>query len=500
MLSTKSRYTTYECQISPIHSLLDLILIIYFYSHSQWIIVLLFVIIIILNLWNWNFKYLSHNLPMLREFTIDSFHSTAQLIPISISIAYYETDDIFIDCILLFIFLSFMYHVYTQSNKMSRDDDTNHRILQIIFLCILLDYIQVIILILTKLYFTNNFYFYKLFMSTYPVSIGGLISIIYRDVYRHGFKWYWDNFDPHGIWITFWILFALFIFFPLIGEFANAAWIIFLYNAFLYRYRHAAHFDEKLKDVLVKWLQRDKKDVLIKICCINHIKLRQQSFHYKQSLFTYLENNVECNRDYYSKVTWSQFKNASNKFNNVNLWNTVKQDICSFYDIDGVYHRLITNWNGIQPIPSGITKLGLHRLLQSVWYINLLIFFACYAVFKLANIFIWPLITLWIRYEKLTIDNRETYFDIIYFLLLLVILWRLYDLLMYEIILWYIIPDLDDLKCSKQDIDDFKTYYKYIKVDVDEIRRVLSDVFGKDVANIILVFTPDFLMLRSKQF
>ena len=53
-------------------------------------------------------------------------------------------------------------------------------------LCVILDYIQVIMLILCKLYMTNSFYFYKFITSTYPFGIGAIICIVYGAMYCEG--------------------------------------------------------------------------------------------------------------------------------------------------------------------------------------------------------------------------------------------------------------------------------------------------------------------------
>ena len=111
--------------------------------------------------------YLYDVLPLMRDFKIDLFHATAQMFPISLSISYYQTNDRFIDISFATIFVMFMYKLYAESRKMAYDSDNNTKILKIISLCIMLDYLQVIILMLSKLHCSNSFYVLQIILTIF---------------------------------------------------------------------------------------------------------------------------------------------------------------------------------------------------------------------------------------------------------------------------------------------------------------------------------------------
>ena len=82
----------------------------------------------------------------------------------------------------------------------------------------------------------------------------------------------------------------------------------------------------------------------------------------------------------------------------------------------------------------------------------------------------------------------------LYLLFLLMILYRMYGWIRYEMIMWYVLPDLQYLTVDQNDVKAFKDYYNYIKVDCDRLRDVLQDIFGRDVTNVIL-YQPDYIHL-----
>ena len=173
---------------------------------------------------------------MIREFKIDLFHSTMQMLPLSLSISYYNTNNRFIDGIFILIFISFIYTLYSESNKISRDSDNNRKILKIMCLCVILDYIQVIMLILCKLYAINDYYFYKFVVSTYPFSIAIIITIIYDEMWRNGIckiiQDITNNLNIKNIGLFCWFSMLITIFLPITMESINASWIIFIYEEF----------------------------------------------------------------------------------------------------------------------------------------------------------------------------------------------------------------------------------------------------------------------------
>ena len=61
--------------------------------------------------------------------------------------------------------------------------------------------------------------------------------------------------------------------------------------------------------------------------------------------------------------------------------------------------------------------------------------------------------------------------------------------------MWYVIPDLQNLDCSNKDINAFEAYYEYIKEGRFQIGNALCDIFGYDIASVIMLYVPDFLHL-----
>ena len=86
-------------------------------------------------------------------------------------------------------------------------------------------------------------------------------------------------------------------------------------------------------------------------------------------------------------------------------------------------------------------------------------------------------------------------FMLLYWCIMIIALYKLYNMMNYERMMWYIIPDLGSSGCTQQEIIKYKEYYEYIKFDYIEIKNVLSHKFGNDVGNEILLYVPDYLTL-----
>ena len=130
---------------------IDVVLLVYFVYLKQCLIPPLFAIIVMVNIWRIMDDYLEYIFPLIREFDIVIFHTTFQLLPISISLAYYDTNDRMIDFIFIYIFICFMYKLYKEGNKSSYKIDNNTKMMKIMVLCVILDYIHVIMLIQSNL-------------------------------------------------------------------------------------------------------------------------------------------------------------------------------------------------------------------------------------------------------------------------------------------------------------------------------------------------------------
>ena len=46
----------------------------------------------------------------------------------------------------------------------------------------------------------------------------------------------------------------------------------------------------------------------------------------------------------------------------------------------------------------------------------------------------------------------------------------------YEMIMWFVLPDLENLQINTQDVNAYKEHYKYINKDWYELREILRDV------------------------
>ena len=249
-------------------SILDAILCVYYMYLNQYIISTLFVILIILNIHRQVYRYLQYHFPIIEHMT-EIVHTTLQLLPISLSIAFYETNDRIIDIAFISVFTCFMYSLYLESSKFSRIDDNNMKMVTILLLCVVLDYINVIMLILCKLYVTNNYIFYQFMIPIEGFGITLICCVFYSElaVYR-GPRYYINSLFESQVFSKIWRFFgfctALLLAIPFFLENVNASWLIFVYHKFLKPLRHATSFNEKLKDQLVAWLQRDQQDLLIK--------------------------------------------------------------------------------------------------------------------------------------------------------------------------------------------------------------------------------------------
>ena len=80
------------------------------------------------------------------------------------------------------------------------------------------------------------------------------------------------------------------------------------------------------------------------------------------------------------------------------------------------------------------------------------------------------------------------------------ITYKLYDFINFERIVWYVNPGLHRRNITQDDLKAFKGYFQYIIKDTFEIEDSLGEVFGGDIARIIMLFTPDFLSLCREKF
>eukprot|EP01084_Bolivina_argentea_P229124 386780_1 len=194
------------------------------------------------------------------------------------------------------------------------------------------------------MYTNNNYYFWKFILQSYPFCIGLQLAMIYWE----GHRWYsrirssgWNEIKN-----VFWFFGFLYIVVPVGAECFNASWIILLYNEIFSKLRHSKDFDEDLKDSLVGWLNKDKGDLLIKICCINHVKLF--SGNGEEKLLKYLEKHHRSGNHFYRNVSWNGIRNYSDKLRKINLMQTIRKHIWRFYSLYRILNNVGSSWDNFR--------------------------------------------------------------------------------------------------------------------------------------------------------
>ena len=167
--------------------------------------------------------------------------------------------------------------------------------------------------------------------------------------------------------------------------------------------------------------------------------------------------------------------------------------VIRFYNPD---NRLRTNGMSMDKLSKYRTSRNFHEILNALAGYGLMTYLAFYALYTMLHIFVLPCYTLWVMDDHMNI--YQGCFIFMYFILLGYIVYKLWVLLNYERIMWYVIPDLNNLDCTQEDVDNFKKYYKYIKHDRYQIEDTLSDIVGIDVATLIMLYLPDFISLYSE--
>ena len=215
-------------KLSPFHIVIDLFAFCYVIFWSpQYFIAFLFFSIMVFNVMQFiDFADIRYNMSILRWHSFGLFHSTLQLLPLSLSLGYYDNNDVFINLLFVIVATSFTTIIFVESKKINRSDDNNVRINNIYALCIILDYIHIILLLLCNLYTTNAYFFWKATLQSYPFCVGLQTAVFYHELPR------WLSRVPsrQDIWSGFWFMVFIWIIVPVSAECINASWIILLYN------------------------------------------------------------------------------------------------------------------------------------------------------------------------------------------------------------------------------------------------------------------------------
>eukprot|EP01084_Bolivina_argentea_P152377 265825_1 len=479
-------------KISIIHTSIDIVGLAYIIAWKQQIIIAwLIFLVIVLNIWQACGSFIRKNVHGIKQFSVDLFHASFQLLPFAISLSYYDSNDVFINTLFIIICISFVKIIYVDSKKINSHDDNNTRIHQIFCLCIILDYINGLVMLLCKLYTTNNYYFYKFFLSSYPFCFGLTLAICNWE--HKNWIQIIRNFDSNTFrkfFVGLWYLFILAVLYPVGMEIINASWIIFVYFEFATKMRHSKKFNEKLKDELVEWLNQNKDDLLIKICIINHFELITES-NFSDKLCVYLDTHCENNK-FYKYVTWSAFKNNSRKFKEMNLTKKIVQDVISFCKFRVIWNQVRQRYHGFRQYMSVRTFI---QFVERVWEFGSAILLFYYSMNCILNVFFWPVVSVFVMYDVVNI--HQALFMGLYWLILSVVFYKLYVMLNYERMMWYVESDFGRRK--QIDTGKYTEYYKYIKEDFWEIKSILGEVLGNDIANIVLLYVPDFITEHRTQ-
>eukprot|EP01084_Bolivina_argentea_P061525 112449_1 len=380
----------------------------------------------------------------------------------------YEHNNELIKFIVISIPFGFMIYCI-QHNIIEHYSDK--KISFIINLCVMLDYLNISLQICTQHYHSTIF-------LSYPYVIIALLYTIYY--------WWSEQHMQHIISSVtgflflcifgYWHLQVLCILMPVLMDGANASWFIYIYNRFLLSCSGRIQWDNSLmytwqnilNEQLLNWLKQDKHELILKLCCINHVTLSHQ--HQQVDTLMFLNSNVVSNKQYYDQITWQQTRTYFAQGDN--LFHEIKCNIINYYTTDIFIPTY--NWGRIWYIPKFV-------------YYYLGIFGGFYCLIKLWNICILPF------YIFFNINDDVSIFEYcvigIYFIVLFIVIYLIYEWTEDERILRYF------KICNNKDIQHIKEYYKYIKQDFVNIQRVLENVFGSDVTNVILLYVPDYLQL-----
>eukprot|EP01083_Nonionella_stella_P061803 160922_1 len=468
---------------SIIHIIIDFVTLFHLtVAKAQYLIALLVLFIIIINFLQCIYFPLCISLPC--SLHIAFFHSTVQLLPLALSLTYYDPNDTLLNVLFVIVFISFAVVIFIQStlDNYHITHDNNTRVTHIFALCIILDYIHFILLLLCQMYTTTNYYYYKCLFQAYPVSIILQICVVVRLIRS------WREFDIYvNMFYTFKFVLLWYIMIPIGAECVNASWIILLYNQIFSKLRHSKQLDESVKDSLVEWLNKDKDDLLLKICCLNHVKLLSSRGTGDTALLAYLERDHRNGKQFYGNASWNDIRNNSDKLKTMNLMHAIAGHISKYYTLNKIRNSLIRNWNRFI---NNRTMDNFIECLEAWFSVFITGWIMGYAILTAFHVFGSPVIVLCVMYGSL--NSHQTCFLILYCMILCIVLVKIYKMANYERMMWYVIPDLSRSGCTEEEIQLFRKHYKKIKYEFPQIKEILEDILGNyDIANTILLFVPD---------
>ena len=334
-------------------------------------------------------------------------------------------------------------------------------------------------LFMLHLFQNTSWYLYKLILSIYPLILSLYVC---ERVYGEYTSWMKTIIAFAG-WIT--VL-------PMVLECGNAAWVTKAYDTFLKNYMYA--IDAQFKYELLEWLHENPDELLLRLCCINHIfQIKRGVKPTPKSYLEYLNTmKIDDDHNYYTQITWNDLERYKIRFNFKKMYQEfilhmrfLRPNYAIFPGFRVNYFNFRTNMNYRTLIDlSKVILLGLMRL-----------FFGLYVIATLLNTFVIPLWRLWTFYHELT--SLERLLNIFYIRVLIDIVYRLYVIVKGELLLKHI-PNMT-IGHQRWKRGHVHKYYKWIKFDVGSITKSLIGVLGEDIASIVLSYTPDYVEIYSEK-
>ena len=202
---------------------------------------------------------------------------------------------------------------------------------------------------------------------------------------------------------------------------------------------------------LTEWIIEDDNQILMKYCCIWHFQcLKNHQPHLK-----YFENNIQRNRNYYAQITWNELKNNLSQYSEFRcgfLWSKIK-------------YRILSAWNWFA---SDLSSFTYFRLRYGLFAMYIFIVIVSVGLIIIGQ-FLWC-----------------AYFGPLN-LLCVIISYLFVEIVEFE----FILLDFSHLTMDWKTLIEMKRYYNFIKHDCHKLEPVLIDIYGSDIAGIVLDFLPD---------
>ena len=364
-------------------------------------------------------------------------HLLIQIIILSISAIIFEINNPLINFVLVALSIRFIYNL-----KMLAVNNMH----KIFLWCFILDILQSIIIVESKVYFTNNWFFWK-FWITLICSFCIIVALVSKT-------------NNNNLCIIVLSLIVL----PIIMEVSNSSWIFFIFNDINWNTNISRSLCSEIRPDLVAWLKHSSgKQLLLKLCCIHHIHEAGASDTSNWCLYLTEHKKNKSDTVYYDQVSWEQFKK------HVRIYSTT---YLKFKDVGAHFRDFLQHGIGFPVNPRKE-----HVILAAAVMI--------YTFGIILDILVVPVIISLVMYR----ENRYqiAWLAVAYYRLLIAIIWRMYKKIESAILLSYI-P-----RYGKWNIKSVQNYYRYIDEDIYFIKDILSQFLGNDIVKIVLSYTPDYI-------